>query len=255
MSTKQDRQGVRTATQLEQKYSFGKTFADLLGLINENRDHVDAVESSVKDEIKQMESTLTRNAEELKATVSMVTETKEKIDMTITSTEDQFYLSDSQTELQGGEWSSAQPTWQDGKYMWMRRLIVYASGITTYTPDANGVCISGSSGKDGVDGEDGEDAILLMIHSSNGNLFKNDGVSTTLTVEIMVGGLSITSSEAMRERFGENSQIIWKEKKNGETEYTQLPASDTRLSDNGFIFTLSAKDLKYSTVYNCFLDY
>ena len=65
MSTKQDRQGVRTAPQLEQKFNFGKTFAELLGLINDNRDRVDKVQSSVYDEITQMATALTRDAEEI----------------------------------------------------------------------------------------------------------------------------------------------------------------------------------------------
>lgn len=65
MSTKQDRQGVRTARELEQKYSFGKTFAELLGLINDNREKVDSVASSVYDEITQMATSLTRDAEQI----------------------------------------------------------------------------------------------------------------------------------------------------------------------------------------------
>ena len=65
MSTKQDRQGVRTAPELERKYSFGKTFAELLGLINDNRDRVDSVESSVYDEITQMATSITRDAEQI----------------------------------------------------------------------------------------------------------------------------------------------------------------------------------------------
>lgn len=48
MSLKQDRSYVRTAQDIERKYSFGKTFADMLGLINDNRSHVDAVESMVE---------------------------------------------------------------------------------------------------------------------------------------------------------------------------------------------------------------
>ena len=62
---KQDRQGVRTAPQVEQKYSFGKTFAELLGLINDNRDKVDSVASSVYDEITKMATSLTRDAEQI----------------------------------------------------------------------------------------------------------------------------------------------------------------------------------------------
>ena len=49
MSVKQDRTYARTAQDIERKYSFGKSFADMLGLINDNRDHVDKVESSLKD--------------------------------------------------------------------------------------------------------------------------------------------------------------------------------------------------------------
>lgn len=45
MSIKQDRIGARTATDLERKYNFGKTFAEMLGLINDSRDKVDSVES------------------------------------------------------------------------------------------------------------------------------------------------------------------------------------------------------------------
>jgi hypothetical protein len=45
LSIKQDRIGARTATDLERKYNFGKTFAEMLGLINDSRDKVDSVES------------------------------------------------------------------------------------------------------------------------------------------------------------------------------------------------------------------
>lgn len=48
MCFKQDRSYARTAQDLERKYQFGKTFADMLGLINDNRDKVDSVESEVK---------------------------------------------------------------------------------------------------------------------------------------------------------------------------------------------------------------
>jgi hypothetical protein len=65
VSTKQDRQGARTAPQLEQKYNFGKSFAELLGLINDNRNYVDAVSSSISDEISEMATSITRDAEQI----------------------------------------------------------------------------------------------------------------------------------------------------------------------------------------------
>lgn len=65
MSSKLDRQGVRSASQLEQKYSFGKKFSELLGLINESRDHVDSVESTLRSDITEQYTTLSRNTEEI----------------------------------------------------------------------------------------------------------------------------------------------------------------------------------------------
>lgn len=65
MSVKQDRSYARTAQDIERKYSFGKTFAEMLGLINENRDKVDSVESSLRDEIKEQSTTLKRDTEQI----------------------------------------------------------------------------------------------------------------------------------------------------------------------------------------------
>ena len=65
MSEKQDRQGARTASQLEQKYNLGKKFSELLGMINDYRDHVDSVESSIRNEITEQATTLSRNAEQI----------------------------------------------------------------------------------------------------------------------------------------------------------------------------------------------
>lgn len=65
ISTKQDVAYVRTAQDIERKYSFGKTFADMLGLINDNRDKVDSVESSLRNEIAEQSTTLKRDATEI----------------------------------------------------------------------------------------------------------------------------------------------------------------------------------------------
>lgn len=67
MSAKQDVSYARTAQDIERKYSFGKTFADMLGLINDNRDKVDSVESSLSNKITEQATTLTRSAEEIAA--------------------------------------------------------------------------------------------------------------------------------------------------------------------------------------------
>ena len=72
MSVKQDRTYARTAQDIERKYSFGKTFADMLGLINDNRDKVDSVESTLKDEIRKTATTLSRDAEKIEMSVEEI---------------------------------------------------------------------------------------------------------------------------------------------------------------------------------------
>ena len=49
MSLKQDRQGVRTASELERKYGFGKTFAEILGIAEGAQDAAEQAKSAVSD--------------------------------------------------------------------------------------------------------------------------------------------------------------------------------------------------------------
>lgn len=182
------------------------------------------------------------------------TTVEDALNNTVSGTTEQFYQSDSPTELVGGSWSNTQPTWTEGKYIWRRTIVTYSSGRTEYTPNENGVCITGNTGT-GTAGEDGEDAILLMIFSSNGTSFKNSSVATTLTVSIFVGGEEITSSDQMYAKFGDSAVLRWEKKEFGQTEFTEIPSTDSRLSDNGFILTLNANDIYKQTVFNCYLDF
>lgn len=172
-------------------------------------------------------------------------------DAIISSTEE-FYQSTSPITLEGGSWSEKQPEWQKGKYIWRRTAIIHGDGSSEYTPNQNGVCITGNTGSDG---KDGEDAITLHILSSNGNLFKNSSISTSLTVTIIVAGEMITSSSEMKKRFGESATITWEQKRFGEDDFEVLNPSDPRLSDNGFILTLDPRDVFTYTVFNCALNY
>lgn len=168
---------------------------------------------------------------------------------TMKSSVEEFYLSNSPTSLEGGSWSSTQPIWREGKYIWRRNVITYGDGTIEYSPSEEGVCITGNTGSDG------KDSILLQILSSNGSIFKNSSLSTTLTVTIMVGGISITSSREMYEKFGEGAKILWEQKRFGEETFTKIDPTDSRLSDNGFILTLSTNDVYKQTTFNCILDY
>lgn len=65
MSTKQDRQGVRTASDLERKYQFGKQFAEILGIALDARDSVYKVDSELRSEILEQVTTLSRDTERI----------------------------------------------------------------------------------------------------------------------------------------------------------------------------------------------
>ena len=108
--------------------------------------------------------------------------------------------------------------------------------------------------RDGTEGSKGEDAIMLYIDSSNGTTFKNSDVATIFTVSIYVGGLVIDNSEKLKKVFGEHAHLQWLVKKHGDTEFTEIPMDDPRLNDNGFLFTITAKDIRFKAVFNCELN-
>jgi hypothetical protein len=63
--SKQDRQGARTPADLERKYNFGKTFAEILGIANDAREAVDSLESVLRDEITEQATSITRDTERI----------------------------------------------------------------------------------------------------------------------------------------------------------------------------------------------
>lgn len=65
MSEKQDRQGVRTASDLERKYQFGKQFAEIMGIALDAQNAVTEVESSLRHEILEQTTSITRNTESI----------------------------------------------------------------------------------------------------------------------------------------------------------------------------------------------
>ena len=67
MSVKQDRTAPRTVADIERKYNFGKSFADIMGLIDDTRDEVDSAYSELRDEITEQSTSLQRTTEEIVA--------------------------------------------------------------------------------------------------------------------------------------------------------------------------------------------
>lgn len=89
MSEKHDRTAPRKVEDIERKYNFGKKFAEILGLIDESRDKVDSVESSLRNEITETATSLSRTTENL---MVKVTETIKEDGATKVITETGFRL-------------------------------------------------------------------------------------------------------------------------------------------------------------------
>lgn len=93
-----------------------------------------------------------------------------------------YRLSDSETDLVGDyEWSVIAPSWESGKYMWTKTVTTYVDGETK----TNGpTCISGAKGE----------SYRVEIMSSNGSIFKNNQIDTTLTARVYRNEEDITDS-------------------------------------------------------------
>lgn len=96
-----------------------------------------------------------------------------------------------------------------------------------------------------------ETTTFLQIESSNGLCFKNSGVSTVLTVTVYTGVERITNITDLRKRFGNSIYIQWKWKRLNDNDYGVISASDSRISEDGFKFTLSPQDVDTKVTFLC----
>ena len=156
---------------------------------------------------------------------------------TITKSVEEFYQSTSPVTLAGGKWSTEQPTWTEGTYIWRRTAITYGDGSSEYSPSSTGVCITGNTG---AKGDDGAAAITLSITSSNGTVFKNNSGSTELTAHVYVGGVEQTITAAGV--CGTLGSIKWYKSE-----------SSTAVATAKSI-TVSASDVTNAVVYTCQLE-
>ena len=97
----------------------------------------------------------------------------------------------------------------------------------------------------------GEDAVTLRIESSRGTVFKNDSVSTVLSVVIYKGSDRITSSSALASAFGSGAYLQWKWQRLDDKTFGVISSSDKRFGDNGFRFTLSPEDVDTKVTFMC----
>lgn len=94
-----------------------------------------------------------------------------------------YQVSTSGTTTPTGQWLTSIPTVSAGQYLWTKTVVTYSDGKST---------TSYSVSRNGSNGSNGEDALSLVILSSNGNIFKNTDIATTLTAHVYKGGVEVT---------------------------------------------------------------
>lgn len=100
-------------------------------------------------------------------------------------------------------------------------------------------------------GANGEDAVILRVDSSRGNVFKNNAVSTVLTVNIIKAGETITNSSRMRAVFGNSAYIQWYWKRIDDNEFHTIISTDPMISQDGFALTLSPDKVDTKVTFQC----
>lgn len=95
---------------------------------------------------------------------------------------EEYAKSDSPTVKPLTGWQETSPRWEPGIYIWTRTRIEYSDG-TEYTSVP--ACITGNPGEDAF-------VYSIEILSSNGNIFKNSNIETTLTCKVYKNNEDIT---------------------------------------------------------------
>jgi hypothetical protein len=85
-------------------------------------------------------------------------------------------------------------------------------------------------------------------------MFKKDNVSTVLSVIIYRGFDRITDMTTLRQKMGNNVSLQWKYKRPEDQDYSSILPTDSRLSQDGFLFTLSPQDVDTQITFICELN-
>ena len=92
---------------------------------------------------------------------------------------------------------------------------------------------------------------VLRIDSSRGTVFKNNAVSTVLTVAIYKGSERITDANGMKGAFGRSAYLQWYWQRLDEDRFGVLSADDPKISNDGFTLTLTPEDVDVKVTFMC----
>ena len=94
---------------------------------------------------------------------------------------------------------------------------------------------------------------VLRIDSSRGTVFKDNNVSTVLSVSVHYGKQIIENITALRATFGATAHLQWEWLRMDEDRYGIISADDSRLSDGGFRLALGPADVDVKVTFRCTL--
>ncbi len=125
--------------------------------------------------------------------------------VTVSSTKTTYQQSTDGQKEPTGTWSDKIPTLIAGSYLWTKTTVTYSDGKTSVSTSVSRNGADGKDGKNGTNGKDGQDAISLIITSSNGLIFKNTAISTTLSAHVYKGPTEITGSALTNGKDGQDA--------------------------------------------------
>lgn len=140
-------------------------------------------------------------------------------------------------------WKTEFPVVPLGKYLWVCTQVFYSDGSSTetYSVSHNGTNgTNGTNGKDGKDGVAGEAALSFKLLSSQGQIFKNKSIKTTLTLEVRRGSKKLTSSEV--KNLGTVQWFKNDTRQTGSDLTLSVSESDSVLNTNYSVQVINAKN-------------
>lgn len=140
-------------------------------------------------------------------------------------------------------WKAEFPVVPLGKYLWVCTQVFYSDGSSTetYSVSHNGTNgTNGTNGKDGKDGVAGEAALSFKLLSSQGQIFKNKSIKTTLTLEVRRGSKKLTSSEV--KNLGAIQWFKNDTRQTGSDLTLSVSESDSVLNTNYSVQVINAKN-------------
>lgn len=108
-------------------------------------------DDTIANQAKGIADTAKLTADDAKTTADTA---HNEVQNTVNQVDVEYYLSESATELIGGEWKTTAPPWADGKYIWSRQKMTFVD--SNKDPEyGDPACITGGKGATGDKGEQG----------------------------------------------------------------------------------------------------